>query len=75
MCRRSLPLEAYRVSYDGRRKKMCKDCENKILRKHNITRRCHDCGTPTNNYRCSRCWSKVRHGEPSMYGVDPQYLP
>jgi hypothetical protein len=24
------------------------------------TRECHDCGKPTNNYRCDECWRKVR---------------
>jgi len=23
-------------------------------------RRCHDCGKPTNNYRCEECWRKIR---------------
>lgn len=23
-------------------------------------RRCHDCGKPTDNYRCSACWTKLR---------------
>lgn len=23
-------------------------------------RKCHDCGKPTNNYRCSACWAKIR---------------
>ncbi|MDR1946455.1 MAG: hypothetical protein LBQ51_04730 [Desulfovibrio sp.] len=23
-------------------------------------RRCADCGRPTNNYRCPRCWTKRR---------------
>lgn len=22
-------------------------------------RKCHDCGKPTNNYRCSDCWGKL----------------
>lgn len=21
-------------------------------------RKCHDCGKPTNNYRCNECWEK-----------------
>ena len=24
------------------------------------TRKCHDCGRPTNNYRCDKCWAKLR---------------
>lgn len=31
------------------------------------TRRCHDCGRPTTNYRCPLCWEK-RHADE---GVDP----
>ena len=23
-------------------------------------RRCHDCGRPTSDYRCSKCWAKLR---------------
>lgn len=28
------------------------------------TRHCHDCGKPTNNFRCDKCWDKwkIRHG-------------
>ncbi|EGY23946.1 hypothetical protein DA2_3780 [Desulfovibrio sp. A2] len=29
------------------------------------SRTCHDCGTPTDNYRCNACWRRVRG-----YGVD-----
>ena len=28
--------------------------------KMKATRRCHDCGKPTNNYRCEECWAKLR---------------
>lgn len=24
------------------------------------TRRCHDCGAPTTDYRCPACWAKLR---------------
>ena len=23
-------------------------------------RKCHDCGKPCNDYRCKKCWDKVR---------------
>ena len=23
-------------------------------------RRCHDCGAPTTDFRCPRCWAKIR---------------
>ena len=26
------------------------------------SRTCHDCGAPTNNYRCAECWMKIQHG-------------
>lgn len=26
------------------------------------SRTCHDCGRPTNNYRCAECWAKIQHG-------------
>ena len=25
-----------------------------------LSRRCHDCGKPTNNYRCPDCWARLR---------------
>lgn len=30
------------------------------------TRHCHDCGTPTSNYRCDACWRKwkIKYGIP-----------
>lgn len=24
------------------------------------TRKCHDCGKPCNDYRCRKCWQKLR---------------
>jgi hypothetical protein len=33
-------------------------------------RRCHDCGKPCNNYRCEKCWAKIRNG--SDYYIHPQ---
>lgn len=24
------------------------------------SRRCHDCGKPTNDYRCPACWRRIR---------------
>ena len=33
-------------------------------------RKCHDCGKPTFNYRCSACWEKWR----AKYGVIPDVL-
>lgn len=40
------------------------DAEN-VRKKYGLsvqkyTRRCHDCGKPTNNYRCDKCWQKWR---------------
>ena len=26
------------------------------------SRTCHDCGCPTNNYRCAECWTKIQRG-------------
>lgn len=34
------------------------------------TRRCHDCRKPTNNYRCSECWAKIRGTAPGFGGID-----
>jgi len=34
------------------------------------TRRCHDCGKPTFNYRCEECWRKLR-SENTDYLFDP----
>ena len=35
---------------------------NKALykRKSRCMRRCHDCGRPTTDYRCPRCWARLR---------------
>ena len=30
------------------------------FKKNKPTRRCHDCGHPTSNYRCNECWKKLR---------------
>ncbi|MBD5416980.1 MAG: hypothetical protein HDR50_04830 [Desulfovibrio sp.] len=27
---------------------------------HGTKRRCHDCGRPTNDYRCPKCWARLR---------------
>ena len=35
------------------------------------TRRCHDCGKPTNNYRCEECWQKIRAKRKGSYCKDP----
>jgi hypothetical protein len=34
-------------------------------------RKCHDCGKPTNNYRCQSCWEKLR--SESETGGIPEY--
>ena len=34
-------------------------------------RRCHDCGRPTNDYRCPSCWAKKR-SETELSGI-PEY--
>lgn len=26
-----------------------------------MRRKCHDCGKPTNDYRCPECWRKIRN--------------
>lgn len=72
-CRRFKALEEFNVGKSGRRKKLCAACEEKILKKSGVTRRCHDCGQPTHNYRCAACWRKLRKTNGS--GIDPQYLP
>ena len=34
-------------------------------------RRCHDCGCPTNNYRCDVCWAKIRgSGKVGLEAID-----
>lgn len=38
------------------------------------TRRCHDCGKPTSNYRCEECWIRIRGfgaSEAQNYHFDP----
>lgn len=41
-----------------------------------LTRKCHDCGAPTSNYRCPRCLSdwKIKHAVSAGAGdVDERY--
>lgn len=33
--------------------------EKRSVKIYNM-RRCHDCGLPTTNYRCAKCWAKIR---------------
>lgn len=38
-------------------------------------RRCHDCGRPTTNYRCDKCWAKIRGGgEATNSPLDPDFV-
>lgn len=42
-------------------------------------RSCHDCGKKTNDYRCPRCWTKLRKkakviADGEIYGVDDEFL-
>jgi DNA transposition AAA+ family ATPase len=76
LCHRTLPEEQFRMRPNGRRKSLCLRCEGRIARRHGLKRRCHDCGAPTNNYRCWACWSRLRGKAVfSAQGVDPRYLP
>lgn len=34
-------------------------------------RKCHDCGKPTNNYRCSACWEKKGLTPPHTQQASP----
>lgn len=36
-------------------------------------RKCHDCGKPTNNYRCEKCWEKIREASGSLDNPDLEY--
>lgn len=31
------------------------------------SRKCHDCGKPTNDYRCPKCWARIRGDSVSSY--------
>ncbi len=73
LCHRRKASGDFRCNLLGKRKKICVSCEDKLLKKAGITRRCHDCGRPTNNYRCVSCWRKLRDSNGN--GIDPQYLP
>lgn len=35
-------------------------------------RKCHDCGKPTNNYRCNECWLK-KQGKIPHHQDDPAF--
>lgn len=46
----------------------CPECSRHFLEERHTgyskrtgnSRRCHDCGKPTTDYRCSDCWAKLR---------------
>ncbi len=56
-CHNSIPLD-HRIKPQRKKKK---------ARVHHLSydpdtpqRHCHDCGKPTNDYRCEACWKKLR---------------
>jgi hypothetical protein len=64
-CRRELPVEEFlKASGDGYTK-TCFDCRYASANHEFITtRKCHDCGRPTTDYRCPPClraW-RLKHG-------------
>ena len=57
------------VPYSEAQKFCCTTCRKQAAIKGRVksikkgsrrTRRCHDCGKPTDNYRCEKCWYKLR---------------
>lgn len=44
--------------------------ERRALKK---SRRCHDCGKPTADYRCAACWAKIRSGTENRTDGDYAY--
>lgn len=36
------------------------------------SRRCHDCGRPTNDYRCPKCWARLRGSVEGMSDIDTE---
>lgn len=44
--------------------------ERRALKK---SRRCHDCGKPTADYRCAACWAKIRGGTENRTDGDYAY--
>ena len=49
-----------------------KRLERKKKELSTYSRRCHDCGRPTNNYRCDECWKKIR-GEDAINNMVETY--
>jgi len=56
---KSEEFKKLRLEWNEKHKKKKKQKTiNSLPKKY--TRRCHDCGRPTNNYRCDNCWAKIR---------------
>lgn len=55
-----------RTDGKGGTRTVCDQCasDTKPQKFYESKRQCHDCGRPTNNYRCPRCLSKwrIKHG-------------
>lgn len=67
LCHKFRPLEAFNESPDGSGlKTLCRVCEiyRKMELKARGLRSCHDCGAPTVNYRCRKCWRRLCGASP-----------
>ena len=54
ICGSKFPTDGY---------KTCPACRADEKKTNQRMRKCHDCGSPTFNYRCSACWKKIRKAE------------
>lgn len=70
-CKLPRGLHEFKIRHDGRVKSICSACTQSLIATFGIPadaawiplRKCHDCGKPTANYRCKRCWNARRDPE------------
>ncbi len=75
VCGKEKELSKFSVGFNGRLKSICERCAEAIINSRSGRegrRRCADCGRPTRNYRCGRCWIALR-GHVDDAGLDPRF--
>ncbi len=75
-CKEEKCLSQFSVGQAGRRKTICNDCVRAIITVYYGSgglRRCTTCGRLTIDYRCARCWRKIR-GFDLDVGVDCEII-
>lgn len=78
LCEKTLYL-SLQAKYCDKCRKVAKSISNKRQKERSkvsketkkpislFARKCTDCGCPTNDYRCEKCWAIKRGGDPNTY--------